>query len=254
MRFIAAAETDIGIVKKINQDSLLLCHGRAEGREVLLAAVCDGMGGLPRGELASAAAVRAFRRWFDEELPPEPAQADMQAIGARWVLMLKRLNARISDCSKRKGIEGMGTTFSGILFMDGRYLIVHVGDSRIYQLGRSVQRLTEDHTVVSREVSQGLLSPETARTDRRRSLLWQCVGASPVVEPQIIWGSAQPGQYLLCSDGLYHEVGEEEMKERLAPDRLQSKKELQEGLRGVMELAKKRGERDNISGILIQAK
>ncbi len=253
MRFTAVVQTDIGISKKINQDSLLLRHGRAEGREVLLAAVCDGMGGLPRGELASAEAVRAFHRWFAEELPSEPAQADMQAIGARWVLLLKRLNARLSDYSKRKGIEGMGTTFSGILFLDSRYLMVHVGDSRIYRLGSSVQRLTVDHTVVGREVSQGLLSPEEARTDRRRSLLWQCVGASSVVEPQTACGSTQPGLYLLCSDGLYHEISEEEMRERLEPGRPQSKERLRDEVRGMMELAKERGERDNISAILIQA-
>ena len=57
MRFMAAAATDRGNFRNINQDSLLLCHGWVEGRESLLAAVCDGMGGLAKGELASAAVV-----------------------------------------------------------------------------------------------------------------------------------------------------------------------------------------------------
>ena len=71
MRFQATADTDKGIVKSTNQDSLLIKHGEYFGGEVLLAALCDGMGGLSKGELASAAVIRQFSRWFEEELPYE---------------------------------------------------------------------------------------------------------------------------------------------------------------------------------------
>ena len=89
MRFQATADTDKGIVKSTNQDSLLIKHGEYFGGEVLLAALCDGMGGLSKGELASAAVIRQFSRWFEEELPYELENLDMHVIGDKWSLMLK---------------------------------------------------------------------------------------------------------------------------------------------------------------------
>ena len=66
MRFIATADSDIGISKATNQDSVLIKQAKVDGEEVLLAVICDGMGGLSKGELASATVIRAFAKWFDE--------------------------------------------------------------------------------------------------------------------------------------------------------------------------------------------
>ena len=109
MRYMAVAETDKGDFRETNQDSILVQHGRVGEEEILLAAVCDGMGGLARGELASAIAVRSFSRWFKQELMPglSPAdlvRMDMQEIANRWTVMLKRLNARISEYGR--GTDG----------------------------------------------------------------------------------------------------------------------------------------------------
>ena len=129
MRYKATADTDIGISKNTNQDSVLIKHASTEVGEVLLAVVCDGMGGLEKGELASATVIRAFSKWFDEELPFELSAVDMQVIGAKWSLLLKELNVQIMEYSKAHRIDGVGTTFSGILFVDGQYVIGHVGDT-----------------------------------------------------------------------------------------------------------------------------
>ena len=88
MRFIATADTDIGISKDTNQDSVLIKHATVDGEEILLAVVCDGMGGLSKGELASATVIRAFSKWFDEELPFELENVDLQVIGSKWSLLL----------------------------------------------------------------------------------------------------------------------------------------------------------------------
>ncbi len=256
MRFMAAAATDRGNFRNINQDSLLLCHGWVEGRESLLAAVCDGMGGLAKGELASAAVVRTFFKWYQEELPQElkgrGGQADMQEIGARWSLMLKRLNARLSEYAGRTGLKGMGTTFSGLLFLEDQYVIVHVGDSRVYWNGPPLRQLTQDHTCAAREVSRGRMTGEQARKDPRRNQLLQCVGASPFVEPQVIGGGLQAGLYLLCSDGFYHELGQEELAQGLDPARLADRQGMEESAHYLIERVRERGERDNISVILIR--
>lgn len=79
-----------------NQDSVLIKQAKVDGEEVLLAVICDGMGGLSKGELASATVIRAFAKWFDEELPYELENVDMQVIGAKWVLLLKEIECQNS--------------------------------------------------------------------------------------------------------------------------------------------------------------
>ena len=81
MRFEAIADTDIGISKTTNQDSLIIKHGKSDRGEILMAIICDGMGGLAKGELASAAVIREFAKWFEEELPFELENLDMRVIG-----------------------------------------------------------------------------------------------------------------------------------------------------------------------------
>lgn len=252
MQFMATVDTDIGISKDTNQDSVLIKHAFVDGEEVLLAVVCDGMGGLSKGELASATVVRAFAKWFDEELPFELEEVDMQVIGAKWSLLLKELNAQILEYSKDNGIEGVGTTFSGILFIGDQYVIGHVGDTRVYHIGASLIQLTTDQTFVAREISRGTMTREQAKTDKRRNLLLQCVGASKVVEPQIICGNTEKGAYMLCSDGFRHEITEVEIYESLNPINLMNKDAMHNNARYLIEQVKSREEKDNISVLLIK--
>ena len=118
----------------------------------------------------------------------------------------------------------MGTTFSGILFIENQYVIVHVGDSRVYQIDSALNQLTTDQTFVAREVSKGNMTIEQAKVDKRRNLLLQCVGASKVVEPQVLLGTTKKGAYMLCSDGFRHEITEEEIYESFIPKKLSIKK------------------------------
>lgn len=252
MRYIATADTDIGIAKSTNQDSVLIKHAHWGNGEVLMAIVCDGMGGLSKGELASATVIRAFAKWFDEELPYELEAPDMTVIGAKWSLMLKELNQKILDYGARIGTN-LGTTFSGILFIGDRYVIGHVGDTRIYHIGAALNQMTTDQTFVAREIRRGTMTPEQARTDKRRNLLLQCVGASKVVEPEILYGMTDRGAYMICSDGFRHEITESEMYESLNPINFMNKNAMHSNARYLIELVKSRRERDNISVVLIKA-
>lgn len=251
MRFIATADTDIGISKDTNQDSVLVKHAKADGAEVFMAVVCDGMGGLEKGELASATVVRAFNDWFDDELPYELEHPDMQVIGGKWTLLLKDLNLKILEFGQSIRTD-LGTTFTGILFVGNQYVIVHVGDSRAYQLGAGLTQLTTDQTFVAREISRGTMTPEQAKTDKRRNMLLQCVGASKTVEPQVLYGTTEKGAYMLCSDGFRHEVTEEEIYESLNPVNLMDQKAMHSNARYLIEKVKSRQERDNISVVLIK--
>lgn len=251
MRYMATADTDVGIVKTTNQDSVLIKHAVTEVGEVLMAIVCDGMGGLAKGELASATVIRAFSEWFDEELPFELENIDMRVIGGKWSLLLKSLNIKIMEFGQRLGAN-LGTTFSGILFVNDKYVIAHVGDTRIYQIGSSLNQLTTDQTFIAREISRGTMTVEQAKTDKRRNLLLQCVGASKNVEPQVLCGSAEKGAYMICSDGFRHEITEAEMYESLNPINFMNKNAMHNNARYLIEQIKARQERDNISVVLIK--
>lgn len=252
MRYTATADSDVGISKSTNQDSILIKHASTDIGEVLMAIVCDGMGGLAKGELASATVIREFARWFDEEFPFELDNLDMQVIGGKWSLMLKDLNLKILEYGTEHGIS-LGTTFSGILFVGNQYVIAHVGDTRVYQIGSSLNQLTTDQTFVAREISRGTMTVEQAKTDKRRNLLLQCVGASKTVEPQVICGTAERGAYMLCSDGFRHEITESEIYESLNPINFMNKNAMHSNARYLIEQVKSRNERDNISVVLIKA-
>lgn len=252
MKFIVTADTDVGISKAINQDSLLVKRASFEEGQVLMAVICDGMGGLAKGELASATVVKNFSRWFDRELGFELEHTDMEVIGAKWALLLKDLNIKILDYGTAHG-ESLGTTFSGILFAGEKYVIVHVGDSRIYRLDDTIRQLTTDQTFIAREIRRGTMTKEQARMDKRRNLLLQCVGASKNLEPEVFCGTTQRGAYMLCSDGFRHEITEEEMYQSLRPDKLTNADVMHKNVRNLIAKAKSRQEKDNISAILIKA-
>ncbi len=251
MTFTFIAETDIGNVKKTNQDSILVKHAAYNNKEVLMAIVCDGMGGLSRGELASATVIRAFDKWFDQMLPFELENPDLNVIGGKWAVILKELNADLLKFSKIQG-QSMGTTFSGIIFIDDSYLIVHVGDSRVYYLGSGITQLTKDQTFVAREIEKGKMTQEQAKTDKRRNMLLQCVGASAQVIPDAIIDKVETGAYLLCSDGFRHVISEEEIFESLNPVNCINKQSMHSNTRYLIDLVKQRHERDNISAVLIK--
>lgn len=252
MRYVAIAESDIGIDKDTNQDSVLIKHAIYGKTEVLMAIVCDGMGGFSKGEIASATVIREFEEWFSKELPFELTNVDMNVIGGKWSLLLKTLNIRIQEYGQKFG-ERLGTTFTGTLFVDNKFVIVHVGDTRMYHIGTSLKQLTEDHTFVAREVERGTLTLEQAKTDKRRNMLLQCVGASKVVEPQIISGETEQGVYMLCSDGFRHKVTEDEIYRSFNPKRIKNKQKMHSQSKSLINIIKQRKEKDNISVVLIKS-
>lgn len=251
MRFTATADTDIGTIKKTNQDSMLIKHAECPLGEILMAVVCDGMGGLDKGEIASAVVIREFARWFDEELAYELEHVDMNVIGGKWALMLKDLNVKISEYAAEAN-STMGTTFTGVLFVNDEYVAAHVGDTRLYYIGSYTKQLTTDHTFIAREIARGNMTAEQAKKDKRRNLLLQCIGASKVVEPEILHGFTEKGVYMICSDGFRHEITDQEIYESLKPINLVNKASMHNNSRYLIEQVKSRGERDNISVLLIK--
>lgn len=253
MEVLAAAHTDIGITKQTNQDSLCVKIAKQNNKTAVIAVLCDGMGGLKKGELASAAVIREFVTWFEQTLPLQMQQsASMDMIKGQWNQMIQSLNVRIAAYAEKQNLK-MGTTLTGILLIDYGYLIVNVGDSRTYRIRDGITQLTEDHSVVAREMKAGRLTKEQARTDPRRNVLVQCVGASRTVIPDFFVGSCMDGdEFLLCSDGFRHEISEQEICSALDPKIMKSENDMQTALIGLTGLNKQRKETDNISAALIK--
>ena len=245
MNFLISANTDIGTLKKTNQDSVLIKKIHTCQGEMVFAVLCDGMGGLEKGEVASAAVVRAFEQWVNTELPLMCGQVlEERKIRTDWELIIKEMNREIAEYGKQQGIC-LGTTVVVFLITQIRYFALNVGDSRLYELtDTALRQLTTDHTFVGREMAMGRMTPEDARKDRRRNVLLQCVGASEAVYPESV--------YLLCSDGFRHEISSDEMIQALKPSVLIKKQAMDETTTSLIELLKQRGERDNITAALVR--
>lgn len=255
MNFYTATHTDVGIKKDTNQDSYCVLQAETNRGNILLAVVCDGMGGLESGEVASASIIRTFRNWFCNDLPfTLPSETYFEDVRYDWDRMIKTQNRSIADYGRRHHFQLGSTITAMIFFEDGRYLIGHVGDSRAYRIdNRELSILTEDQTVVANEVRRGRLTPEEAERDPRRNVLLQCVGASRVVVPDFIEGTAEPGVcYMLCSDGFRHEVSKAEIQNAFSPIVNTEKNQMKSNIVRLIELNKSRGETDNITALLIR--
>jgi len=211
------------------------------------------MGGLEKGEVASASVINAFRNWALDDLsqlcdkPLEDA-----TIRSQWGAIIDQQNKQIKAYGARQGVR-LGTTIVAMLLTQTRYYILNVGDSRAYEITTGVRQITNDQTFVAREVSMGHMTPEEAETDSRRSVLLQCVGASDEVYPDMFFGDvANNAVYLLCSDGFRHEITAEEIFEKLQPGVLFDDYTMQQNSISLIELNKQRQERDNISVSLVR--
>lgn len=243
--------TDIGQARKTNQDSILVKHCLVKSSEILMAIICDGMGGLTNGELASAEVIRTFGRWFDSLISTKFDAINIKQIAKEWVALLKLLNNRIEEFGLQNS-QRLGTTFSGLFIINTEFLIVHIGDSRIYRIDENILQLTEDQTVTAKEVRDGTLSPEKAVTDKRKHVLLQCVGASKDILPQVRFGTADVDYFVLCSDGLYHFLNAKEIIESLKAENSSDNVMLQNICLRWITMCMQRGEKDNISVILIK--
>lgn len=253
MNFIGAGITDIGISKMTNQDSISIKIAKADTKgNIAMGIICDGMGGLDKGEVASATVIKRFEKWFKEELPKKILIKTLEEIGQEWSMILKELNYRIMQYGKQQNIS-LGTTFSGVLIIEEQYVIVHVGDSRIYQITEKLEQLTEDQTFIQREIKRGNMTLEQAKVDSRKNLLLQCVGASREVTPEIKTGDVNKNTvFMLCSDGFRHVLTEAEIYHNLSPNTLTDKSIMEYNSRQLIDLVKSRNEKDNITVGLIK--
>lgn len=241
MRYSFACYTDKGKRKEVNQDSLLVSRALYHGRETVLAVICDGMGGLKQGELASAEVVGAFDTWFEESFSRLEDEDEFEdELYESWELILQDIHQKIRGYGRRYGIQ-IGTTVTMLLLRQQEYYIAHVGDCRIYEIKDQIRQLTKD------QVQAGL------DKKGKENILLQGIGASKMVRPAYYSGEVEEdATYLLCTDGFRHKVSERELQEIFAPEELTDEEAMERRGKETTETVIERGEKDNISVILIR--
>ncbi len=233
MRFECASRTNVGLKRKINEDSILVETDRG------LWVVADGMGGHEAGEIASAMVTDALRGL--------PQCDDLDDLAAQAIDTLARVNRDLIALA-RAGVERqtIGTTVVGLAIADGSFRCFWMGDSRAYLLrGGQIDRLSHDHSLVQNLVDAGMIKPEEAETHENANLITRAVGVAEQVEVDVVSGEARPGDlFLLASDGLTRVVTDDELAAEL------QRGSAEEAAEKLLDLVLARGAPDNVSLII----
>ena len=248
MRVVAAGQTDVGCVRKHNEDNFLI------DMELGLFVVADGLGGHAAGEVASQIVVERVGQFIAQTVEKDqtwPLEYDVTLPfdGNRLkAALLLTDQAILDDIRTNPERESMGSTVVACLVHGARVTMVHVGDSRGYLLdGKGIRQVTRDHSWVAEQVANGILTPEEARKHPFRNVITQALGNGADLDVSVQeFQVSELDRLLLCSDGLSGMLQDEEIW-RL----VQGSSSLQEAARRLVEKARENGGEDNITAVLI---
>ncbi|NDJ18196.1 PP2C family protein-serine/threonine phosphatase [Myxacorys almedinensis] len=237
MKRLFTGMTDTGLVRSANQDAYVV---DPDGRFFIVA---DGMGGHAGGQEASRIATEVLQTFLTTHWA--------SGMGSEQLLekaFLEANQAILDDQKRHPERADMGTTIVVLAFREEQPLCAHVGDSRLYRLrGAKLEQLTEDHTWVARAVQLGELTCDQARSHPWRHVLAQCLGREDLQTIKIQPIDLQPSdRVLLCTDGLT-----EELSDQLIANQLKAIRVCEKAAVALINAAKDRGGRDNITVIII---
>ena len=241
LRLEVAALTDVGCVRQNNED----CFGYDEANHLYV--VCDGMGGMAAGEVASNAAVA---RMIEAFRPDGNSTSGATAEERLYQSILETNRAVRAMAASNPALDGMGTTLVAACLESNRMVIGNVGDSRAYFLrdGQCLQ-ITQDHSFLAEQIRNGTMTPETAASSPFQSAITRAIGIADTVEPDFFGAELQPGDMvLLTTDGLtrYAEA------DRIA-SLIGSSSDLNHACQSLIAQAKEGGAVDNVTCLLLRA-
>jgi len=221
IRIRAAVMTDVGMVREHNEDAAMVVEfvrqSLVEPAESYLYVVADGMGGAEAGEVASAIAVGAIRKYVEDGLGVAEAQNPSQLLTAA----LEEANRRIIEYqAAHPESRGMGSTAASVLIVPPEGAVAWVGDSRVYHFSEAsgLRQLTRDHSLVQRLIEIGQITPEEARHHEHKNVITRSLGArqSGLAGAEGMAFKLKRGDRLmLCSDGLTAHVDDQAVGEVL---------------------------------------
>ena len=226
-----AWRTDVGKLRKNNQDAVILGNG--------LAGVADGMGGHKGGEIASAGLRDGLLR------ETKDAEPDIRTLEKA----VQKVNTELWERQKNDtSLSGMGTTLTVLWPKEKEMIIGQVGDSRAYLLrDGELTQVTNDHSMVADMVRKGVLTEEQAACHPMRNYITRAVGTETMIEVDMSVHDRKKGdRWLICSDGLHGTVFGDELIQMMMNENLD------EAADKMLQAALNAGGKDNISLILLQ--
>ena len=245
-------KSDIGRKRQINEDSFYCSEGDS------LCVVADGMGGHSFGEIASKMAVDHVRSYITEHIhslsfAKESSFAEVaQKITEELQKATVQANESIFNCLKTESSgKKMGTTLVVLYFLKKHVFVINVGDSRGYIFrNKTLQQVTEDHTVINRWLKIGQISEEQAKQYQRTpnsKYVTRALGTRAEIKADItVLRAYHDDIFLLCTDGLTDLVNDEEIGDVL----LDGEGSLSRIAKKLISMANGRGGKDNITVVL----
>jgi protein phosphatase len=225
----SSSHTDVGPHRSTNQDSAFTSSWGA--------AVADGVGGGPAGDLASGAIIHRFAASLHAPLDAEELLTRLRV--ANWDLR--------AHVERDRSLAGMATTFTGIFpSRHGGLLLAHTGDSRAYRLrGGVLARQTRDDSVVQVLVDRGLMTPQEAAQHPQRNVITASLHGGEDDVIAIAEVAALPGdRWLLCSDGVSDYLADSELAA------LVDGSSAEDAAASVVRHALDAGSRDNVTAVV----
>lgn len=248
MRVEAAGRTDVGCVRKHNEDNLLV------NADLGLFVVADGLGGHAAGEVASQIVVTRVEDFIAQTIErdrtwPVEYDVNLNYDGNRLkVALLMSDQAIAEDIRSNPERETMGSTVVAALVHGQRATLAHVGDSRAYVLGPSgIRQVTRDHSWVADQVAIGVLTPAEARVHPFRNVITQALGNGGELDVAVQeFQMDNLERLLLCSDGLSGMVNDQDIW-----NIVQESPDLQTAVDRLVDKARENGGEDNISVVIV---
>jgi len=251
--FQMAASTDIGSVRKQNEDFFYF------SRKHTFFIVCDGMGGHNSGSVASRIAGETLRDvltqavFIDVKKICEDIVDSLPFPAAQLIAGIRLANRRVfAHAQQNSEFRGMGTTLVAAVLRDGLLYVAHVGDSRVYRLRQdTLTSMTTDHTWINELLEDHEISESEAKNFRKKNVLTRALGIYPRVKVDLrIEPLCKEDRYLLCTDGLHNSLSDELIKSVLSADH----GSIQQMADKLVQNAKRLNGSDNITGGVIEVK
>jgi len=272
----AIALTDPGRERQVNEDSVWAqVFTASEGEVVGLFIVCDGIGGHLGGECASHWAVETVKSEMQKSFcPPDPRAtvllsrveleswmhtgqttrlSQVRKIEEKIREAIEKANRVVFEYAQQKPEQAAdaGTTISMLFVSDSRAIVANVGDSRTYLLrGDNLRQITKDHSLVASLVANGQIKPDDIFSHPQRNLIYRSLGNKKDVQVDTFIETLKPGDYLLlCSDGLWEMVQDEETITSI----IKGAETIEQAAQDLVAAANTAGGEDNIGVVLVKA-
>ncbi len=237
------AKTDIGAYRESNQDMYNFGTFPTGDSWVV---VCDGMGGVSGGQVASELCVEkvsgAIKKGYREKMTVKAVKNLLQsAITLANDVVYNKAQSEME-------YHGMGTTIVAVVVVNGVAVIAHVGDSRAYHISNgTVKQITKDHSLIQLMLDSGKITPEEALTHPDKNIITRAVGVVNFVDVEFdILDINDNDKLLVCTDGLSGSVNEGEMLDIIS-------KYIDSSAEKLVEKALDNGSRDNVTVVVMSA-